>query len=410
MTNTIEQAAASIADPAAYADEQSLYRTMEQLRRESPVTLVDVPAYRPFYAIARHADVIAIERDNLLFTNASRPVLMSEADEELQSGTQVRTLLHMDGADHLAMRSIGTNWFRPKALRRLQLRIEELASDYVDRMRAVGPECDFVQEIAVNYPLHVIMSLIGVPESDFPRMLKLTQEMVGSSDSEFQRSATPEENMQALLDMFEYFTALAQEKRRNPTDDFGSAIANARINGQPLSDIDTTSYFVTMAVGGHDTTSATIAGGMRALVENPDQRQRFSQNLSLAATAADEMVRWVTPIKGFMRTARADATVNDVRIPQGESVFLCYVSANRDEEVFTDADRFDVTRHPNRHLGFGHGAHFCLGATLARMEISSFFCELLPRLTDIELAGQPELVATTFIGGLKHLPLRYRVT
>jgi cytochrome P450 len=276
-------------------------------------------------------------------------------------------------------------------------------------MMAVGPECDFVQEVAVNYPLYVIMSLLGIPESDFPRMLKLTQELFGSDDSEFKRGSNNEDQIPALFDMFQYFNGVTASRREHPTEDLASAIANARIDGEPLSDIETVSYYLIVATAGHDTTSATISGGLHGLIENPDQLRRLRDDLDLMPLATEEMIRWVTPVKEFMRTAAEDTTVRGVPIAAGESLLLSYVSANRDEEVFADPFRFDVGRDPNKHLAFGYGVHFCLGAALARMEVSSFFSELIPRLKSIELTGDPESVATTFVGGLKHLPVRYSV-
>ena len=209
-----------------------------------------------------------------------------------------------------------------------------------------------------------------------------------------------------LMDFFAYFSALTASRRETPTDDLASAIANAKINGEPLSDMDTLSYYVIVASAGHDTTSAGIAGGMRALLENPDQLARLQADPSLMGTAVEEMIRWVAPVKEFMRTAQADTVVRGVKIAKGESVYLSYVSANHDEDVFTNPDTFDVGRDPNKHLSFGYGVHFCLGASLARMEMNSFFSELIPRIKSIELAGEPELLATTFVGGLKHLPIR----
>jgi cytochrome P450 len=240
-------------------------------------------------------------------------------------------------------------------------------------------------------------------------MLKLTQELFGGDDAEFRRGTTLEEQLQVLLDFFGYFNDLTAARRANPTEDMASAIANARIDGEPLSDVDTASYYVIIATAGHDTTSATIAGGLQALIENPDQRERLTHNLGLMPLATEEMIRWVIPVKEFMRTATEDTTVRGVRIAKGEAVYLSYVSANRDEDVFDDPFRFDVARDPNKHLAFGYGVHFCLGAALARMEVSSFFTELLPRLKSIELNGEPELIATTFVGGLKHLPIRYEL-
>jgi cytochrome P450 len=295
-------------------------------------------------------------------------------------------------------------------MRALKVRVDQLAKTYVDKMMAAGPECDFAQEVAVNYPLYVIMSLLGLSEADFTRMLKLTQELFGGDDAEFKRGNGIEDQLPALLDMFGYFNAVTASRREHPTEDLASAIANARIDGQPLSDIDTVSYYLIVATAGHDTTSATISGGLHALIENPDQHVRLRGNLDLMPLATEEMIRWVTPVKEFMRTAGEDTTVRGIPIAAGESVLLSYASANRDEDVFDDPFRFDVGRDPNKHLAFGYGVHFCLGAALARMEVNSFFTELLPRLKSIELAGDPQFVATTFVGGIKHLPVRYSFT
>jgi cytochrome P450 len=404
---TVDEAARLLADPMAYTDEQRLHAALTQLRASAPVSWVDVPNYRPFWAITKHADIMDIERDNVLFTNWPRPVLATREGDELQAAAGVRTLIHMDDPQHRVVRAIGSDWFRPKAMRALKVRVDELAKIYVDKMMAAGPECDFAAQVAVNYPLYVIMSLLGLPEADFPRMLKLTQELFGSADSEFRRGTTDEDQLPALLDMFQYFNGVTASRREHPTEDLSSAIANARIDGAPLSDIDTVSYYLIVATAGHDTTSSTISGGLHALIENPDQCARLRDDLGLMPQAAEEMIRWVTPVKHFMRTAAKDTAVRGIPVAAGESVLLSYVSANRDEEVFDDPFRFDVGREPNKHVAFGYGVHFCMGAALARMEVNSFFTELLPRLKSIELTGDPQFVATTFVGGLKHLPVRY---
>jgi cytochrome P450 len=404
---TIDDAAKVFADPKAYADEPKLHAALKHLRANAPVSWVEVPDYRPFWAITKHADVMAIERANTLFTNSPRPVLMTAEADAHQEALGISTLIHMDDPRHRVVRAIGADWFRPKSMRALKIRVDELAKRFVDNMVEAGTECDFVQEVAVNYPLYVIMSLLGLPESDFPRMLKYTQELFGSDDAEFARGVTPEEKGAALLDMFQYFTALTASRRENPTEDLASAIANARVDGEPLSDIDTVSYYVIIATAGHDTTSAVISGGLQALMENPDQRELLRDNMNLMPLATEEMIRWVTPVKEFMRTAREDTTVRGVPIAAGESVLLSYASANRDEEVFEDPFRFDVGRDPNKHNAFGYGVHFCLGAALARMEVNSFFSELMPRLESIELTSDPAHIATIFVGGLKHLPIRY---
>ena len=411
-TRIMDDAARVLADPQAYTDEKGLHEALAHCRKHAPVSWVDVEGYRPFWAITKHADIMEIERQNDLFTNDPRPLLtIAEADDalrrDMEAGTGLRTLIHMDDPHHRDMRKIGVDWFRPKAMRALKARCDELAKIYVDKMVETGPEIDFATEIAVNYPLYVILTLLGLPESDFPRMLKLTQEMFGGSDEEFQRGGDVNDMLAVLLDFFNYFTALTNSRREHPTDDLASAIANAKINGRPLTDMDTLSYYVIVASAGHDTTSAGIAGGLRALLENPGELARLQKDPALMGPAVEEMIRWVVPVKEFMRTAQEDTEVRGVPIAKGEAVLLSYVSANRDEDAFTDPARFDVGRDPNKHLSFGHGVHFCLGAALARMEINSFFTELVPRIKSIELAGEPELMATSFVGGLKHLPIRY---
>lgn len=406
-TRIIDEAAVVFANPQAYADEPRLHAALTHLRANAPVSWVEVPNYRPFWAITKHADIMEIERASTLFTNSPRPVLATAEGDDQQAAIGVKTLIHLDDPEHRAIRAIGADWFRPKAMRALKLRTDELAKRYVDQMVLSGPECDFVQEVAVNYPLYVIMSMLGIPESDFPQMLKYTQELFGNDDAELQRSASIEESMAVLLEMFAYFNELTAARRAHPTEDLASAIANATIDGEPLSDIDTVSYYLIIATAGHDTTSAVISGGLHALIENPDQRERLRANMDLMPLATEEMIRWVTPVKEFMRTARAETTVRGVPIAEGESVLLSYASANRDEDVFDDPFRFDVGRDPNKHNAFGYGVHFCLGAALARMEVSSFFSELVPRLEAVELTGDPAHIATIFVGGLKHLPIRY---
>lgn len=402
-----------LADPQAYTDNERLHSSLAWLRANQPVSWVDAPPYRPFWAVTKHADIMDIERDNELWISEPRPMLLQakvedrvKADQD--AGIGLRTLIHMDDPHHRDIRKIGADWFRPKAMRDLKVRVDELAKRYVDRMAEIGPECDFVSEIAINFPLYVILSLLGLPEEDFPRMLKLTQEMFGGEDADHQRGQGGAEDIMAvLLDFFNYFSALTASRRANPTGDLASAIANGRINGELMSDMDTLSYYVIVASAGHDTTKDAISGGLCALVEYQDQLERLKNDMSLIPLAVEEMIRWSTPVKQFMRTATRDTEVRGVPIPEGESVLLSYVSANRDEDIFDNPFTFDIARDPNKHLSFGYGVHFCLGAALARLELNSLFTELVPRLESIEFAGTPELSATTFVGGLKRLPVRY---
>lgn len=408
----VRDAGLAVADPTAYAEEKRLHEALAVLRRDDPVHWVDpMPDAFPFWAITRHADVLEIERQHELFLNNPRPVLVN-ADHDrhiVENGHMLNTLIHVDDPAHKRLRPVAADWFRPRMMRRMQVEVERLAERYVDRLADFGGECDFAQDIAVGYPLYVILSLLGLPESDFPRILQLTQELFGGDDDELRRGQTNEELMQVVLDFFEYFNRITADRRSKPTEDLASAIANAEIDGEYLSDMDVISLYVIIATAGHDTTSSTIAGGMQALIEHPEQLERLRRDPDLVPSAAEEMIRWVTPVKEFMRTATADYELRGRTIKEGEAVLLSYPSANRDEEVFDDPSRFDVGRDPNKHLAFGFGVHYCLGAALARMETRAFFAELVPRLESVELAGTPERVRTTFVGGLKHLPIRYRL-
>jgi len=398
-------------DPTAYADEARFHEATTLLRQHSPVHWVDGPNYRPFWAITRHADIMAVERDNHLFLSAPRPLLATAVAEQIaiDKGEVLRTLIHMDEPDHKAYRAIAAAWFQPNSLRQLEERMETLAARFVDRMAEMGTECDFVRDVAVHYPLYVILSLLGLPESDFDRMLMLTQQLFGGDDPELQRSTDLEEQFTVLLDFFNYFTELTANRRATPTEDLASVLANATIDGEYLPDMDLASYYVIIATAGHDTTSSTIAGGLLALLQHPDQLARLQADLALLPTAVEEMMRWVTPVKEFMRTATEDTLVGTTPIAKGDSLYLAYLSANRDESVFDEPFQFDVGRQPNKHIAFGFGPHFCLGAQLARLETRALFAELLPRLESIELAGSPRSSATTFVGGLKTLPIHYRV-
>lgn len=393
-------------DPSAYADEARFHAACAWLRREDPVARVEADGFAPFYALTRYDDVLAVAKQPERWHNTMIPALGPlPADGSAMPETPVRTLVQMDPPDHATYRQISADWFRPKAIGRLESRVASLATRFVDRMAELGDECDFMADVAVHYPLYVILSLLGLPEADFPRMLRLTQEIFGSSDQELARDDG--DFMATMLEFFEYFQGVVDDRRARPRDDMASAIANAQIDGEPIGLLEVVGYYVLIATAGHDTTSSAIGGGMHALLEHPDQLARLRADPSLVPTAVDEMIRWVSPVKQFTRTAMEDAEVGGVSISAGEKVLLSYPSANRDDSIFDDADRFDVGRSPNRHLGFGFGAHYCLGTHLAKLEGKAIFAELLPRLASIEAAGPAEYMQTLFVGGPKHLPVRY---
>lgn len=413
MTLTPDQAVLVFTDPAAYANDVRFHEACDLLRRESPIHHFVDPTghFNPFYAITKHKDVLEIELHNNIFINEPRPVLgPAESDRRNEeNGHMLRTLIHVDDPEHRDLRGVTSEWFLPKNLSKLDARLAELAKRYVDKMASMNGRCDFAQDIAMQMPLNVILDILGLPEEDYPRMLKLTQELFGSSDEELRRGSSPEDLIAVIQDFFAYFTKVTEERRAQPTDDLASAVANGKINGEELTMMQTISYYVIAATAGHDTTASAIAGGLQALIENPDQFAKLKNDPSLVSTAADEIIRWVTPVKHFMRTATEDYTISGVTIKKGESVLLAYPSANRDEDVFDRPHEFDISRSPNKHLAFGFGVHYCLGAMLARMEIKALFAELIPRLTSVSFDGDPELMKTLFVGGLKHLPIRYEM-
>ncbi|CAB4580754.1 MAG: cytochrome P450 [Actinomycetes bacterium] len=411
MSVTPAEAGQVFVNPAAYADPEFFHRACAVLRRDDPIHLVEHPDFAPFHVITKHADVLEIELHNKEWENAPRPVIANlEADRRRQEqGDLLRTLIHMDDPDHRTYRGLTAEWFLPKNLAKLEARLAELATHSAQRMVELGGRCDFARDIAMQYPLQVILSILGLPETDYPRMLKLTQELFGSADPELSRGVSMEDLIAVIQDFFAYFSELTEARKAQPTDDLASVIANATVDGAPIGLMEQISYYVIVATAGHDTTASAMAGGLQALIEHPDQLARLQADPSLLPSAVDEMIRWVTPVKHFMRNATTEYTLRGHTFRPGDAVLLSYPSANRDEEVFTDPFSFDVGRSPNKHLAFGFGVHYCLGAMLARMEIKALLAEILPRLHHIELAGEPAEMQTLFVGGLKRLPISYEM-
>lgn len=381
------------------------------LHDEGPIHHIEAPGYAPFWAVIDHAAVHEIERRPDLFTNEPEAVL-SQAEHiaaRKAQGGDIRTLIHMDPPDHTAYRKLTNDWFKPASIKRMTDRLDELSREALATMERLGGECDFCTDVAVPYPLQVILRILGLPEDDYPRMLKLTQELFGATDPDLQREGlTIDEIAATLLDFYAYFTELTDDRRANPTDDLASLIANGTIDGEPLPDLETMGYYTIVATAGHDTTSAAMATGMHALAENPDQLALVQEQPELLPNAVDEMIRLASPVRHFMRTATADTEIAGQPVEAGDWIYLSYMAANVDPKVFDDPLRFDVARpNADRHIAFGYGIHFCLGAQLARMELRSLFGHLVPRLESVELAGEPAFMQTIFVGGHKRLPIRY---
>ena len=398
---------------AAYQDLDRWHAAAEQLRRAETLPRVDEAGWQPFWAVTRHSEVAEIERQNVLFPNTETSVLLPEAAlaQQKKSGVQIKSLVHMDDPEHAKYRKLTNEWFKPSNLRKLfEARVGELAKRYVDRMASFGNECDFARDVALYYPLHVIMSILGVPEEDEPRMLRLTQQLFGNEDPEFAGEDRNAALLAAALDFKQYFDRMTDDRRTHPREDIATVLSTAQIDGAPMPEIERLGYYMIVATAGHDTTSATLASGVEALMNNPDQLRALQQDPSLLDNAVEEMIRWGTPVRHFLRQATEDYTLRGAKIAAGDWLMLVYLSANRDDAVFTDPYRFDVRRkNANEHIAFGTGVHFCLGAHLARMELKAFIRELLSRLESIEPNGPSEHMIANFVGGLKRLPVRYRL-
>jgi cytochrome P450 len=406
----LENAGRIFAEPSAYADPVAWHATAARLRAEAPISKVSLPDYRDFWAITKHADVMEIERNSEIFTNAPVPALAPRKDMEAneEQAAAMKTLVQMDGDEHKDHRALVNDWFKPGNVKKMQDRVDELAKDFVDKMAGMGGRCDFANDVAMHYPLQVILSILGLPEEDHQKMLKLTQELFGAEDPDIGRAGEDHSVLEVMMDFVGYFTGLAADRRSHPTGDLASVIANAELHGAALPDMDVFGFYLIIATAGHDTTSNSIAGGLLALLENRDQYELLQAHPELVDGAADELIRYVSPVKHFIRTCREPFTLRDTTFQPGDITLLSYASANRDDEVFPDPFALDVTRaNASSHLAFGFGRHFCLGAHLARMEVRAIFRELLGRLDSIELDGDVTFVQSRLVSGPKKLPVRY---
>jgi cytochrome P450 len=415
-----DQIARNLVDPSAYANDR-IHETYRWLRVNNPLGFAEVEGFDRFWVVTRHADILEISRQNELFHNGDRPTtLTTQADAartlEITGGSPhlVRSLVQMDAPDHTQYRALTANWFAPANVRKIEGVIRGIARAAVERLATLGGRCDFVADLALGYPLHVIMSILGVPEQDEPRMLMLTQKLFSSGDTDSARAAnelTPQQFMKiiedAVADFTRYFAGISADRRLHPRDDLATVIANARIDGKPISDIDSSGYYIIIATAGHDTTRSSLTGGLQALAQDPALLRRIASDPALIPGLVEESIRWTTPVKTFMRSAVANTTLGGRDIAANDWLMLCYASGNRDETVFEEPFKFRPERKPARHVSFGSGAHFCLGQHLAKMEMRILFEELLPRLRSLQLDGEPLVSQSWFVNGPKYLPIRF---
>ncbi|MEP3225439.1 MAG: cytochrome P450 [Parasphingorhabdus sp.] len=418
--------AAAVIDPQSYAEWDGLLDKFDVLRRDMPVARIENgDLHDPFWLVTGYDDVMRISKDNRTFLNNPRGVVfgLCESEQLIKAITDgsphlVNSLVALDAPIHPQYRRLTQEWFMPKNLQRLEAEIGALAKTTVDRLVDAGTEADFVPLVSSPYPLHVVMQILGVPEADEQRMLFLTQQMFGGQDEDLNQTGmanmTAEQITQlvagAVADFEAYFAKLAAEKRANPTEDVASVIANAKIDGEYLSDRDMAGYYIIVASAGHDTTSASTAGAMMALAQDPEQFQRLKADRELLSGIVEEAIRWTSPVQHFMRTAAEDVEINGVQVKKDDWLMINYVAANHDDRIFDNPRKFNAARSPNRHLAFGAGAHQCLGLHMARLEMRILFNELLDRIETVELAGEPKRAKSSFVGGLKTLPLKYTLS
>ncbi|WP_182906348.1 cytochrome P450 [Microbispora sp. H13382] len=355
-----------------------------------------------FWAITKHADVVHVSRHSDLFSSARKLALFDEMPEE-QRELQRLMMLNQDPPDHTRRRSLVNRGFTPRQIGRLEEHIRDICHALVDEVRD-KPEVDFVRDIAAPLPLYVICELLGAPVEDRDKIFEWSNRMIGSDDPDY--STSPEEGQAAALEVYSYAHTLAEARRQEPRDDIVTKLLQPDEDGQTLTEDEFDLFVLLLIVAGNETTRNAASGGMLTLFEHPDQWKRLVDDPSLARTAADEIVRWVSPVNLFRRTATADSEIRGQKIAEGDKVVVFYASANRDADVFERPDEFDIGRDPNPQIGFGGGgAHFCLGNHLAKLELRVLFEVLAQRLPGIRQAGEAKRLRSNFINGIKTLPV-----
>jgi cholest-4-en-3-one 26-monooxygenase len=378
------------------------------LRRHDPVRWIEQPSYDPFWAITRHADVVELSKQPQLFQNGPRLAVFNNTVPPPPEAT-IRHLLNMDPPDHGKYRNVSSKQFTPRVVSGLRAKVERITQEVLDAAAAAGGG-DFVRDVSAPITIAVIAEMLGVPASDRGLLFRWTNEVIAPEDPEFQREGSPEATLDgARMELFQYFDALSRDRRARPGEDIVSVVANGAVDGQPLGPVELLSYYLLLVVAGNETTRNAMTGGMLAFLDRPGEWEKLRRNPGLLDLAVEEIVRWVTPVIQFCRTTTRDYTLRGKTIRAGQSACLFYPSANRDEEVFEDPNVFRIDRDPNRHLAFGVGEHVCLGAHLARLELRCAFAALRARLEHAEIAGPIERARSSFVGGIKRAPMRWKI-
>src|ERR1700731_1333591 len=430
-----EKIARQLVLPEGHADLAALYDAYKWMRNNMPVAKAVVEGYDPIWLVTKHADIQEVESLSEVFAagggvenpGSHNPILQNSAGDAFTKqllGGSLRildALPYIDPPEHTQAKNMAFNYFKPPSVRKLEDQIRQLAGESVDNLKKLSArgEIDLLDDWALGFPLHVIMTLLGVPPEDEPRMMALTQEFLGTADPEQQRedveALTPEAMAQqfaaTIQDYFACFDPVSRDRRAKPRHDPARVVPCAKLaDGEYWPKTFVYGWYTAIFTAGHDTTSATLAGTLKALAENPDVLARVKADLSLVPHLIQEGLRYIAPVKHFMRHAEQDYTMRGQTIKAGDRLMPLFQSGCRDEEIFENPDTFDIDRNPNPHLGFGFGAHTCIGQHLAKLELKVRFEELLPRVESIEITGPGSVTHTNFVGGLKHLPAKISVS
>lgn len=415
---------APVFNPATFRSRKAIDDIFLNLRKEHPLSIAEVPGFDPHWIVTKYADIREITRQDEIFQSAERSkTLASQVAEKLMreySGGLphiFRTLVHMDEPEHSDYRAVTAPQFMPQAVQKFDPDVRAAAKRYVDKLAGLAPECDFASQIAFQYPLEVVLNIIGIPKEDHPKMLRLTQWMFTYADPDLKRPGADLSDPGEIIKTWdivynewkEYFSKLVVDRRACPREDLATTIATGKVNGCPMEERAMISYLVIASSAGHDTTAATTATSMWVLAERPELLQRLKDDPSLIKGFVEESIRWASPVQQFVRSAAVDYELRGRQIKKGDLLYISYVSGNRDEEQFEDPFTFNPERWPNRHIGFGYGLHICLGQHLARLEMKAFWEELIPRLESVEMAGEGRMAESEFVCGPKSVPIRFKM-
>jgi len=381
------------------------HEMLATLRRQDPVHWQDEPGGPGWWAVTRHADLLTVNRDTTTFSSAEGTNI-PDLGEDGQILTEM--IVNMDPPRHTRYRLLVNKGFTPRMIGLLEDHLRARAVAIVDRVCETG-SCDFVTDVAAELPLQAIAELLGVPQEDRHKLFDWSNRMIGADDPTY--NGDPADAQAAAAELYLYANTLGAEKRAVPANDIVSTLANAELNGDKLTETEFDMFFLVLTVAGNETTRNATSHGVRALIENPGEMAKLRADPSLLPSAVEEVLRWATPVHHFRRIATTDVELGGKTIKAGDKVVMWHTSANRDEEVFDDPFRFDITRAPNDHIAFGGGgAHFCLGANLARMELRLIFEEVLDRMPDLALAGPVQILRSNFVHGITSMPVTYTPT